>query len=191
MEHLTKESFKNKVFDFESNQEWRFAGDKPCIIDFYADWCNPCKVVAPILENLAEEYEGKVDIYKVDTEKEQELASMFNIRSIPSIHFCSQGWKTSDVHGSFAQRKFRPGDQGCSPGSRADRFLNGTRDEFKSVGGSNRVIGETSGFSRTGRIALQPDPLPKQCSEKMCTARRDGMQAFEPFGRKTGSGKDE
>ena len=83
MEHLTKESFKNKVFDFESNQEWSFAGDKPCIIDFYADWCNPCKVVAPILENLAEEYEGKVDIYKVDTEKEQELASMFNIRSIP------------------------------------------------------------------------------------------------------------
>ncbi len=93
MEHLTKESFKNKVFDFESNQEWSFAGDKPCIIDFYADWCNPCKVVAPILENLAEEYEGKVDIYKVDTEKEQELASMFNIRSIPSILFVPKDGK--------------------------------------------------------------------------------------------------
>ena len=109
----------------------------------------------------------------------------------PVDSFCAQGWKTSDVHGSFAQRKFRPGDQGCSPSSRADRFLSGTWDEFKSVGGSNRIIGETSGFSRTGRIALQPDPLPEQCSEKMCTARRDGMQAFEPFGRRTGSGKDE
>ena len=96
-----------------------------------------------------------------------------------------------DVHGSFAQRKFRPGDQGCSPGSRADRFLSGTWDEFKSVGGCNRIIEETSGFSRTGRIALQPDPLPEQCSEKMCSARRDGMQAFTPIGQRAGSGKDE
>lgn len=87
MEHLTKETFKTKVFDFEAGKEWDFAGDKPCIIDFYADWCNPCKAVAPVLEALAEEYEGKVDIYKVNTEQEQELAAMFNIRSIPSILF--------------------------------------------------------------------------------------------------------
>ena len=85
MEHLSKETFKNKVFDFESNQEWSFAGEKPCIIDFYADWCNPCKIVAPILENLAEEYEGKVDIYKVDTEKDLDLATALEIRSIPTV----------------------------------------------------------------------------------------------------------
>ncbi len=87
MEHLTKETFKAKVFDFETNKEWKFEGDKPCIIDFYADWCAPCKMVAPILEELSQEYEGKVDIYKIDTEKEQDLAAMFGIRSIPSILF--------------------------------------------------------------------------------------------------------
>ena len=87
MENLTKENFKNKVFDFENNKEWAFAGDKPCIIDFYADWCAPCRALTPVMEELSQEYEGKVDIYKIDTEKEQELAGMFGIRSIPSILF--------------------------------------------------------------------------------------------------------
>ena len=88
MEHLTKETFLAKVFNFEENKEWKFEGDKPCIIDFYADWCQPCKVVSPILDELSKEYEGKIDIYKVDTEAEQELAGAFGIRSIPSILFC-------------------------------------------------------------------------------------------------------
>jgi thioredoxin len=87
MEHLTKETFKQKVFDYEINKEWKFIGTSPCIIDFYADWCGPCKTVAPIMEELAEEYKGKVDIYKVDTEAEQELAAVFGIQSIPSILF--------------------------------------------------------------------------------------------------------
>ncbi len=87
MENLTKEVFKEKVFDFEQNKEWKFEGDKPCIIDFYADWCAPCRALTPVLEELSEEYKGKVDIYKIDTEKEQELAGMFGIRSIPSILF--------------------------------------------------------------------------------------------------------
>lgn len=87
MKHLTLETFKTKVFDFEKNKEWKFEGDKPCIIDFYADWCGPCKMVAPVLEDLSKEYAGLVDIYKVDTEKEGELASLFGIRSIPSILF--------------------------------------------------------------------------------------------------------
>ena len=87
-EHLTKETFLEKVFNYEKNKEWNFEGDLPCLIDFYADWCGPCKMVAPILEELSEEYKGKINIYKIDTEKEQELAAAFGIRSIPSMLFC-------------------------------------------------------------------------------------------------------
>ncbi len=87
IEHLTKETFIEKVFDFEKNQEWKFEGQLPCIIDFYADWCGPCKMVAPILEELSKTYEGKINIYKVDTEAQQELAGAFGIRSIPSMLF--------------------------------------------------------------------------------------------------------
>lgn len=88
MEYLNKQTFLEKVFDFEKKSEWQFQGDKPCIIDFYADWCGPCKMVGPIMEELSKEYEGKVDIYKIDTDKEQELATAFGIRSIPSVLFC-------------------------------------------------------------------------------------------------------
>ncbi|MCD4834769.1 MAG: thioredoxin [Bacteroidales bacterium] len=87
LEHLTKETFKEKVFNFEDNKDWKFEGDKPCLIDFYADWCQPCKMVAPILEELSKEYDGKIDIYKIDTEDQQELAGMFGVRSIPSLLF--------------------------------------------------------------------------------------------------------
>ncbi len=86
-ELLTKETFLEKVFNFEKNKEWKFEGDKPAIIDFYADWCGPCKMIAPILEELSEEYKGKIDIYKVDTEVEKELSAAFAIRSIPSMLF--------------------------------------------------------------------------------------------------------
>ncbi len=88
MEHLTKQTFLEKVFNYEVNKEWKFEGKLPCIIDFYADWCQPCKIVAPILEELAEEFKGKINIYKVNTEQEVELASAFGIRSIPSMLFC-------------------------------------------------------------------------------------------------------
>ncbi|MDD3723321.1 MAG: thioredoxin [Lutibacter sp.] len=86
-ELLTKETFLEKVFNFEKNKDWKFEGEVPCIIDFYADWCGPCKMVAPILEELGKEYKGKLNIYKVDTEVEQELAAAFGIRSIPSMLF--------------------------------------------------------------------------------------------------------
>ena len=86
-EHLTKETFLQKVFNYEQNKEWKFEGEIPALIDFYADWCGPCKMIAPILEELAEEYKRKINIYKVDTEDEQELAATFGIRSIPSLLF--------------------------------------------------------------------------------------------------------
>ncbi len=88
MEKLTKEVFLEKVFNFEENKEWKFEGDLPCVIDFYADWCGPCKMVHPILEELSKEYDGKIRIYQIDTEAEQELAAAFGIKSIPSILFC-------------------------------------------------------------------------------------------------------
>ena len=85
---LTLTEFKNKVMDFEKDPDnWNYKGDKPAIIDFYATWCGPCKATAPILDSLAEEYKDKIIVYKVDVDKEQELASMFGIRSIPSLLF--------------------------------------------------------------------------------------------------------
>lgn len=86
-ELLTKETFLEKVFNYEKNKEWKFEGEVPAIIDFYADWCGPCKMIAPILEELSEEYGDKINIYKVDTEAERELSAAFAIRSIPSMLF--------------------------------------------------------------------------------------------------------
>lgn len=101
LEHLTKETFLKKVFDYENNKEWSYAGELPCLIDFYADWCGPCKMVAPILEDLAKEYEGKINIYKIDTEAEQELAAIFGIRSIPSLLFCPKGDRPQMAQGAL------------------------------------------------------------------------------------------
>lgn len=86
--HLTKTEFLTKVANYESNPtRWVYLGDKPALIDFYADWCGPCKAIAPVLEELAAEYDEEIYIYKIDTEKESELAAVFNIRSIPSLLF--------------------------------------------------------------------------------------------------------
>lgn len=87
---LSTEKFKKEVFDYTQNKDWKFQGDKPAIIDFYADWCGPCKAIAPVLEELSEEYPDNLVIYKVDTEAEQELAGAFGIQSIPSILFIPQ-----------------------------------------------------------------------------------------------------
>jgi len=87
VESLTKDSFLQKVFNYEQNKEWKFEGKLPCIIDFYADWCGPCKMVEPVLQELAQEYQGKLNIYRVDTQAQQELAAAFGIQSIPSMLF--------------------------------------------------------------------------------------------------------
>ena len=105
-EFLTKETFKEKVFNFEKNKEWKFEGDIPCMIDFYADWCQPCKIVIPILEELAEEYKGKINIYRVDTEQEQELAGMFGIRSIPSLLFVPKDGQPQMAVGALPKDSF-------------------------------------------------------------------------------------
>lgn len=84
---LTTQDFKERIFNYEKEKKWSYNGQLPIVIDFYADWCGPCKMVAPILEELSKEYEGKLTIYKVDTEVEMELASVFGIRSIPTFLF--------------------------------------------------------------------------------------------------------
>jgi len=101
LEHLTKETFKEKVFNWEENKDWKFEGDLPCLIDFYADWCQPCKIVAPILEELSGEYEDKINIYKVDTEDQQELAAMFGIKSIPSLLFVPKDGQPQMAQGAL------------------------------------------------------------------------------------------
>lgn len=86
-EHLTKETFLEKIFDYEHEREWKYKGELPAIIDFYADWCGPCKMVGPVLEKISDEYAGKIHVYKINTDEEQELAAAFGIQSIPSILF--------------------------------------------------------------------------------------------------------
>ena len=88
MKQLTTDDFKVKVFNYEASKEWQFEGDKPCIVDFYADWCGPCKITSPIIDELAKEYAGKVNFYKVNTDQERELAAVFRIQSIPTFIYC-------------------------------------------------------------------------------------------------------
>ncbi len=107
LEHLTTETFKEKVFNYDVNKEWKFEGDKPCLIDFYADWCGPCRMVAPILEELAKEYDGKLNIYKVDTDKEQELAMVFGIQSIPSLLFVPKEGQPQMAMGALPKETFK------------------------------------------------------------------------------------
>jgi thioredoxin len=107
LEHLTKDTFISKVFDYVNNKDWNYVGELPCLIDFYADWCGPCKMVAPILEELGEEYKGKINIYKVDTEAEQELAAIFGVRSIPSLLFCPVNGAPQMAMGALPKDAFK------------------------------------------------------------------------------------
>lgn len=84
---MTAADFKEHIFNYETEQDWKYQGSLPAIIDFYADWCGPCKAVAPVLEELSEQYEGQVVIYKINTDQEQELSALFGIQSIPTFLF--------------------------------------------------------------------------------------------------------
>lgn len=104
---MTTKDFKEKVFDYEKEKEWKYQGQLPAIIDFYADWCGPCKTVAPILEELSEEYAGRLLIYKVDTEVEQELSQVFGIRSIPTFIFIGADGTPMMQPGAFPKNVFK------------------------------------------------------------------------------------
>ena len=107
LEHLTNETFKNKVFNYEDSKEWKFEGETPAIIDFYADWCGPCKTIAPILEELKDEYGDKLEIYKVNTEEQKELASVFGIQSIPSLLFIPKEGQPQMAMGALPKETFK------------------------------------------------------------------------------------
>jgi thioredoxin 1 len=105
--HLTTTDFKEKVFNYETEKEWKYEGTLPAIVDFYADWCQPCKMVAPVLEDLAREYAGKIMVYKVNTEEEQELASVFGIQSIPTLLFIPREGQPQAAMGALPKQTFK------------------------------------------------------------------------------------
>lgn len=104
---LTAEDFKKNIFNYETEKEWSYQGTVPAMIDFYADWCGPCKAVAPVLEELSDEYNGKLIIYKVDTEAEAELAAVFGISSIPTFLFIPVGADPMMQPGAFPKKVFK------------------------------------------------------------------------------------
>lgn len=106
-ELLTLDTFKDRIFDFEANKEWNFKGERPVVIDFYADWCGPCKMVGPIVDKLAKEYEGQIDIYKVDTEAETQLSQMFGVSSIPALLFIPVEGEPSMTKGALPEASFK------------------------------------------------------------------------------------
>ena len=105
---MSYNDFIKKVWDFEANpNEFTFKGERPCVVDCYATWCGPCKMVAPILEKLAQEYDGKVDFYKVDTDKEQKLASILKIQYLPTVFFAKNGAQPDKSVGAKDEAFFR------------------------------------------------------------------------------------
>jgi len=107
-QHLTEKTFKQKVMDYDKNpKQWVFEGDKPAIVDFYADWCRPCKMIAPYLEELSAEYAGKIDVYKVNTDEERELAAVFGIESLPTVLFIPMQGRPSSQLGAMPKESYK------------------------------------------------------------------------------------
>lgn len=106
-EQLTKQTFLEKIFDYEHNEEWKFAGTLPAVVDFWAPWCGPCRAVGPVIEELSKEYAGKIDFYKVNTDVEQELAGVFGIQSIPSLLFIPKGGQPKMAVGALPKEQMK------------------------------------------------------------------------------------
>lgn len=103
--YLTTEQFRERIFDYTNNNTWKYQGERPCIIDFYTTWCGPCKRLAPIMEELAEQYCGQIDFYKVDTERERELAYIFQISSIPQVLYVPMSGRPSLTKGLYPKEQ--------------------------------------------------------------------------------------
>jgi thioredoxin len=101
VKQIGKEEFLQKVFNFEKSTWWKYEGIKPCIVNFHADWCGPCRTLEPILEDLAKKYEEQILVYKIDTEKEKDLCAAFGIKSLPTVLFCPLGGRPQVVAGAL------------------------------------------------------------------------------------------
>jgi thioredoxin len=121
--HLNKREFKEKIFDYSSSKEWKYKGDLPAIVDFYADWCAPCRMVAPILDDLSMEFAGKIKVYKINTEKDPEVSKAFGISSIPTLLFISQSGKPIVIRGAQSRQSLKSNIERILP-KEEKRFLN-------------------------------------------------------------------
>lgn len=106
VKQITTKEFQTKIFDFKTQKEWKFTGTRPCIVDFYAVWCGPCKRVAPIMEELAVKYKDKIDFYKVDVDNEKELAGTFGISSIPDVLLIPATGKPEMTSGAYSKEEY-------------------------------------------------------------------------------------
>ena len=123
---LNKREFKSKIFDYTYTREWHYKGEMPAVIDFYADWCMPCKMVAPLLGQLSEEYDGRVKFYKINTEKDPEVSKIFGISSIPTLLFIAPEGSPTMVRGAQPIGSLRKNIEKIIPGGKKDRsFLKG------------------------------------------------------------------
>lgn len=119
--HLNKREFKDKIFDYSFSKDWKYKGALPAVVDFYADWCAPCKMVAPLLDELSIEYTGKIKVYKVNTEKDPEVARAFGVSSIPTLLFISLTGKPTVVRGAQSRQSLK---------SNIERILHGEEKHF-------------------------------------------------------------
>jgi thioredoxin 1 len=128
---LNKREFKEKIFNYSVSKDWDYKGEMPAVIDFYADWCGPCKVVAPLLNQLSAEYDGKVKFYKVNTEKDPEVAKVFGISSIPTLLFIAPTGNPTIVRGAQPIGSLRKNIERILPGEKEEKSFLKSLFSFK------------------------------------------------------------